>query len=509
MGTETVNFTITPGAPAAPTAHEATAVTSSLFTANWGSSPGAIGYRLDVSTSSTFSGYVSGYNDLDVGNVLSKKISGLNSGTTYYYRVRAYNDHGTSGNSSTISTVTARLITIISENPSIGAAISVSPADKNGLSDGSTPFTRTYDHGASVTLNAPALVQHDGSRFSFCWWTINEGKQPRLQHNLETSIIDDYTFAARYYMLRGDANGDCKVDILDLIFIRNRLNTSPTTGDNWQADVNGDGKINILDLIFVRNRLGTACPSEPLADMCFVPAGTFTTSTDVEVYLSAYYIDKYEVTNELYCQFLNSGGKDDHWHDITAEPPYEQQIIKHGPGNYSVMPRMERRPVRHVNWYDAVAFCDWRSAAEGLPRGTYHLPTEAQWEKAAGWDHVEQKLWKYGIRSDTITTQQANSDNSVGTTTDVGTYHPWRSYYGLYDASGNVWEWCQDWYGVTYPSGVSDPAGPSTGSSKALRGGSWNLPAESRCRVETRSDSYALPSHVSYGYGFRCARTLE
>ena len=59
--------------------------------------------------------------------------------------------------------------------------------------------------------------------------------------------------------LPGDVNGDCKVNVLDLIFIRNRLNTSPATGDNWKADVNEDGKINILDLIFVRNRLNTRC----------------------------------------------------------------------------------------------------------------------------------------------------------------------------------------------------------------------------------------------------------
>jgi len=58
----------------------------------------------------------------------------------------------------------------------------------------------------------------------------------------------------------GDVNGDCKVNVLDLIFVRNRLNTSISTGDNWLADVNSDGKINVLDLIYVRNRLNTRCP---------------------------------------------------------------------------------------------------------------------------------------------------------------------------------------------------------------------------------------------------------
>ncbi|HUW32024.1 MAG TPA: dockerin type I domain-containing protein, partial [Planctomycetota bacterium] len=58
----------------------------------------------------------------------------------------------------------------------------------------------------------------------------------------------------------GDANGDCRVNILDLIFIRNKLNQPVGTGDNWKADVNEDARINILDLIFVRNKLNTQCP---------------------------------------------------------------------------------------------------------------------------------------------------------------------------------------------------------------------------------------------------------
>ncbi|MGA9996322.1 MAG: NF038122 family metalloprotease [Pyrinomonadaceae bacterium] len=97
----------TPTPPSAPTANAATSVTSSSFTANWSSSSGATGYRLDVSTSSTFGSYVSGYQDLDVGNVLSRSVTGLNSNTTYYYRVRAYNSGGTSGNSNTISLTTS------------------------------------------------------------------------------------------------------------------------------------------------------------------------------------------------------------------------------------------------------------------------------------------------------------------------------------------------------------------------------------------------------------------
>lgn len=89
----------TPTPPPAPTANAATNVTSTGFTANWSSVPSAASYRLDVSTSSSFTSYVSGYQDLNVGNVTSRSVSGLNRNTNYYYRVRAYNIGGTSGNS--------------------------------------------------------------------------------------------------------------------------------------------------------------------------------------------------------------------------------------------------------------------------------------------------------------------------------------------------------------------------------------------------------------------------
>ena len=242
-----------------------------------------------------------------------------------------------------------------------------------------------------------------------------------------------------------------------------------------------------------------------LAPQCYVPAGQFMASTGVGVYLDGYFIDTYEVTNELYCRFLNAGGNDDHWHSTTDGPPYEQQIIKNGAGSYSVAPGTERRPARYVSWEDAVAFCDWRSEAEGLPVGTHHLPTEAQWEKAAGWTPGRTTLWTYAIQSDTIDCGSVNYGSCVGRTTDVGSYSS-TSYYGCHDMSGNLTEWCSDWHQPTYPSGTLNPIGPGTGTHRVMRGASWG-DSEGYCRVGTRNR--ASPSGVFFPIGFRCARTSE
>jgi len=102
----TASATTQSPAPGAPSATAATNVTSSGFTANWTSVTGATGYRLDVSSNSAFSSYLTGYQSVDVGNVTSRSVSGLSASTTYYYRVRAYNANGTSGNSNTASATT-------------------------------------------------------------------------------------------------------------------------------------------------------------------------------------------------------------------------------------------------------------------------------------------------------------------------------------------------------------------------------------------------------------------
>jgi formylglycine-generating enzyme required for sulfatase activity len=210
---------------------------------------------------------------------------------------------------------------------------------------------------------------------------------------------------------------------------------------------------------------------------------------------------------------------------------------------------MDTHPVVMVSWYGSVAFCNWLSQMQGLTPcydmatanwpltvapptpGGYRLPTEAEWERAAAWGGS--KHWIYGFTSDTLTGKNranyydANPDrvNPLGLTegpwtspdawfdgvhvspngnvTTVNSVSP----VGCFDMSGNVWEWCHDWYlGTYYTSGRppwSNPTGPATGTSRVLRGGSW-LADFSFCRS---ADRISVTPDFTGGGGFRIVWT--
>ena len=129
-----------------------------------------------------------------------------------------------------------------------------------GDKPGTTPYTATcIPYGQVVSLIAQPGLFVDFRAYVFIRWLIDGQPQPLRQGTIELTIETD-TAAQAVYGLFGDANGDCSVNVLDLIFVRNRLNGDPATGDNWRGDVNEDGRINILDLIYVRNELNSSCP---------------------------------------------------------------------------------------------------------------------------------------------------------------------------------------------------------------------------------------------------------
>lgn len=155
-------------------------------------------------------------------------------------------------------------------------------------------------------------------------------------------------------------------------------------------------------------------------------------------------------------------------------------------------------PIVHVDWHDAAAFCDWVGG---------RLPTEAEWEYAARGGSAGRTYW-WG---DDFETDRANyneeccGDPEPGdqwtSTAPVGSFPP--NEFGLYDMTGNVWEWVADWFG-DYPSGpVTDPAGGAAGVLRLARGGSWfNPPTVLRLSVRLMFDADGQTSNV----GVRCAR---
>ena len=223
------------------------------------------------------------------------------------------------------------------------------------------------------------------------------------------------------------------------------------------------------------------------ANFVFVQGGTFQMgSNDGDsdekpvhtVTVSSFYISKYEVTFAEYDKFCDATGR--------SKPDDEGW----GRGN---------RPVINVSWNDATAYCQWLSQQTGQ---TYRLPTEAEWEYAArgGVETRQGVSLKYAGSND-IGEVAWDWYNSGDKTHPVGTKSP--NSLGIYDMSGNVWEWCNDWYDSYPSSSQTNPTGASSGSSRVVRGGSWNNIAAG-CRVALRN--LYTPTSSYFYIGFRVAR---
>jgi formylglycine-generating enzyme required for sulfatase activity len=197
-----------------------------------------------------------------------------------------------------------------------------------------------------------------------------------------------------------------------------------------------------------------------------------------KVYLDAYKVSKYEVTFEQYDIFCDNTGR--------SKPNDEGW----GRGN---------RPVIHVSWHDGNDFCTWLSQKTGE---NIHLPTEAQWEKAAR--GTGQRMYPWGNNRPSCSI--VNFNNCQGRTMPVGSYPQGVCPYGAYDMGGNVWEWCQDWYDEDYYSysPYSNPQGPTTGSLRIARGGDWPNDAF-WCRTTYRKPHHP-PGIKLNSLGFRLAR---
>ncbi len=224
--------------------------------------------------------------------------------------------------------------------------------------------------------------------------------------------------------------------------------------------------------------------------MVEIPAGQFVIGYDHRhpdekpahtISLVSFFIDLYEVTNEQYELFTNSTHR--------TPPDYWSN------GNYPL--KKKKHPVAYVTWYDAHDYCAWAGK---------RLPTEEEWEKAAR--GTDGRLYPWGNDFDP---KKANTPQSrLGDTMPVGSFPRGRSPYGLYDMSGNVWEWTESW-AKPYPESPIPTGHYFTGEYKVLKGGSWVDCSFYRCGISalTFNRGYFKPSTKNQGFGFRCAKDAK
>lgn len=229
-------------------------------------------------------------------------------------------------------------------------------------------------------------------------------------------------------------------------------------------------------------------------DMILIPRGEFTMGSKEHadepahnVVTDAYAIDKYEVSNEKYKQFMTASGHPApaYWDDPRLNKP--------------------NHPVVGVNWNDATAFCKW----EGK-----RLLTEAEWERAAKGPKGDSH---YPWEGHEINPTKANYGQNYGGTKPIDSFPEGVNGFGLYNMAGNVFEWVQDWYDPKYyaASPALNPQGPEKGYNfanqgqvRVLRGGSWLAPETS---LHASHRFWNQPENNSYGVGlgFRCAKSME
>ena len=220
------------------------------------------------------------------------------------------------------------------------------------------------------------------------------------------------------------------------------------------------------------------------------------------VYVDAFYMDRYEVTNAHFKAFVDANPQ---WEkDSIPRAYHDGDYLNHWTGNRYPNGK-SNHPVVYVSWYAAMAYAKWAGK---------RLPTEAEWEKAARGGLVRQNYpWGNGIGA-----TRANFGRNVGKTTPVGSYTA--NGYGLYDMAGNVWEWCLDGYDADFyvrsprrdpVSGAQSPAQivnrfTRVKTSRVLRGGAWNDFSQN-LRVAYRNGS--APANTNGDFGFRCAKAVN
>ncbi len=248
---------------------------------------------------------------------------------------------------------------------------------------------------------------------------------------------------------------------------------------------------------------------EGVDGMVLIPAGEFEMGREDgpsdehpthTVYVDAFYMDVYEVTNAEYKAFIDANPQ---WQKDRIEPRlHDSTYLRLWNGNNYPLDKGDH-PVNYVSWYAAMAYAKWAGK---------RLPTEAEWEKSARGGLVG-KGYPWG---DTINAADANHGRYINDTNPVGQYAP--NGYGLYDMAGNVWEWCLDKYDSDFYR-ASPKRNPFSGGTltkvindfinidtpRVFRGGDW---ATQGLFVRVDNRDAGIPMYASVFVGFRCVKTV-
>lgn len=339
--------------------------------------------------------------------------------------------------------------------------------------------------------------------------------------------------------------------------------TGLTSGNGYTIDWDTATELPGVELDYTSIRLTPVVSVPASPDRVPSDEATFTqgctdcvsgdTIPSFQVRLSPYELGTYEVTNGEFADVLNYAHGEGYLTNPSGAAYAGGDVyfagqrlyalsasgaqIAFSAGIFSPKTRdtlpMDGHPVTQVTWYGAAAYCNWLSEQAGLesnydpddlwraaypPANGFRLPSEAEWEHAAGWVDVD-GAFGFPTSTDTLSTQQANysSSNPLSLTnapfTTPGGYYDGNngttdspSPLGAYDMAGNAAEWCADRYDAYFEYSATDPIGSYTGPRRVVRGGAW---ADTDAACETTARESALGSTASNRIGFRIARSVR
>jgi sulfatase modifying factor 1 len=343
-----------------------------------------------------------------------------------------------------------------------------------------TPFPTLTPRPAGVEITSPSTFSPVRARAAvyFAVNALSPNGLKRVELYIDDQVVSgqDVNGATEYNFVYGwqtDVNGDYRV-------VAKAVDNAGQTYESAQVVQSVRGGVDA-----VVN--GTPEVSE-IGSTVDIPEGTFRMGNnngpdeekpEHDVHISAFEIDRFEITVGQFREFVNTTQ-----HKTGAEEANEPITRT---WKVDDTPARWENPVRFVSWWDADAYCRWKGE---------RLPTEAEWEYAAR--GTDGRLYPWGNDFDATLVPS-------GDTSPVGFYSKDVSPFGVYDMSGNVWEWTNDWFDPLYyrSSAVNDPVVPQTTDQKTIRGGGFNSNADD-LRVTRRIHNFPVTYHPDVG--FRCVK---